>query len=126
MPLVRISTRDTYTLKQIQRIGEIVYECMHIILRVPNDDNFQILTRHDEGSLVYDKHYLGIDRSDGIVMIQITLNDGRSADLKKAFYKDLVDNLYEKMSIRHEDVFINLIEVPSENWSFVNGLAHYS
>ncbi len=126
MPLVRISTRDTYTLKQIQRIGEIVYECMHIILRVPNDDNFQILTRHDEGSLVYDKHYLGIDRSDGIVMIQITLNDGRSADLKKAFYKDLVDNLYEKMSIRHEDVFINLIEVPSENWSFGNGLAQYS
>jgi hypothetical protein len=47
-------------------------------------------------------------------------------ELKKAFYKQLAERLHEELDIRMEDVFINLIEVKKENWSFGNGIAQYA
>jgi len=64
--------------------------------------------------------------SPGIVFIQITLNAGRSVELKKAFYKRIADDLHAQLGVRTEDVFINLIEVAKENWSFGNGVAQYA
>ena len=87
---------------------------------------FQVITEHDLTSLVYDPDYLGIHRTDGIVIIQVTLNDGRSLELKKAFYSRVAALLKEEVSIRPENVFINLVEVPKENWSFGNGEAQYA
>jgi phenylpyruvate tautomerase PptA (4-oxalocrotonate tautomerase family) len=44
---------------------------------------------------------------------------------KQAFYKDVADRLHEKLKLRREDVFVNLVEVGKENWSFGNGVAQY-
>jgi len=59
-------------------------------------------------------------------LIQITLNQGRTIEMKKAFYKRMADDLHEKLGIRREDVFINLVEVMKENWSFGNGEMQYA
>jgi hypothetical protein len=37
----------------------------------------------------------------------------------------LADHLHEGVKIRKEDVLINFVEVPKENWSFGNGEAQY-
>ena len=47
-------------------------------------------------------------------------------DAKKAFYKAVADGLNERLGLRREDVFINLVEVKKENWSFGNGVAQYA
>ena len=60
------------------------------------------------------------------MLIQITLNQGRTIEMKKAFYKRVADDLHQKLDIRREDVFINLVEVKKENWSFGNGIAQYA
>jgi len=57
--------------------------------------------------------------------LQITLNSGRSTELKQRFYKTLADRLHEGVKIRKEDVLINLVEISKENWSFGNGEAQY-
>ena len=88
--------------------------------------NFQIITEHDNNSLIYDPSYLDIPRTDGIIIIQITLNEGRTLELKKAFYKTVAERLHGELGIRLEDVFINLVEVKKENWSFGNGVAQYA
>jgi len=67
----------------------------------------------------------GIERSEKALIIQVTLNAGRSVDLKRAFYAAVADGLHERVGVRREDVFINLVEVPPENWSFGNGIAQY-
>jgi 4-oxalocrotonate tautomerase len=95
-------------------------------INVPAKDNFQIITEHDENSLIYDPEYLDIQRTDGFVAIQITLNEGRTTELKKEFYKRLAERLHEELDIRMEDVFISLVEVKKENWSFGNGTAQYA
>ena len=88
-------------------------------------DRFQVITEHTKASLPFDREYLGIHRSDDCVFFQITLNSGRSTELKQRFYKALADHLYEGVKIRKEDVLINFVEVPKENWSFGNGEAQY-
>ena len=59
-------------------------------------------------------------------MIQITFNAGRSLDQKKALYLAIAQGLHDALGVRLEDVFINLVEVPKENWSFGNGIAQYA
>jgi 4-oxalocrotonate tautomerase len=126
MPLVRISLMQGKTARFRRKVGEIVYQTMIDTINVPPKDNFQIITEHDENSLIYDPEYLNIRRTDGMVIIQITLNEGRTVELKKAFYKRLAERLHSELDIRMEDVFISLIEVKKENWSFGNGVAQYA
>lgn len=126
MPLVRIAVRENTTESNAKKIGEIVYRQMLATINVPADDNFQIITRHSAESLIYDPAYLGISRTDSIVMIQITLNEGRTLDQKKAFYAGVAELLHQELGIRKEDVLINLVEVKKENWSFGNGIAQYA
>ncbi|MCY1185486.1 Tautomerase enzyme [compost metagenome] len=93
---------------------------------MPENDNFQILAEHDEQHFIFDPQYLGIQRSDGLVVIQITLSEGRTLEQKKLLYKTIVENLNTQLAVRLEDVFINLVEVKKENWSFGNGIAQYA
>jgi phenylpyruvate tautomerase PptA (4-oxalocrotonate tautomerase family) len=109
-----------------RKVGEVVYQTMMDTINVPSKDNFQIIVEHNENSIVFDREYLNVQRTDGIVIIQITLNEGRSVDLKKAFYKRLAERLHTELDIRMEDVFISLVEVKKENWSFGNGVAQYA
>ena len=125
MPLVRIALRQGKP-GLGKKIGDVIYRKMQETLNVPAKDNFQVITEHDPDGLIYDPSYLDIQRTDGIVIIQITLNEGRSLDLKKSFYKAVADTLHNELGIRREDVFINLIEVKKENWSFGNGIAQYA
>ncbi len=126
MPLVRIHLMQGKPAEFRRKVGEIVYQTMMETINVPPRDNFQIITEHDPDSLVYDPEYLSIQRTEGIIIIQITLNEGRTTELKKTFYKRLAERLHEELGIRMEDVFINLVEVKKENWSFGNGIAQYA
>jgi len=126
MPLVRIALRRTKEPDFGKMVGEVVYRKMLETLNVPAKDNFQIITEHDENSLIYDPNYLDIPRTNGSVIIQITLNEGRSLELKKAFYQAVADSLHDEFGLRREDILINLVEVKKENWSFGNGVAQYA
>ena len=79
MPLVNIHLMQGKPVEWRRKVGEIVYRTMMETINVPPKDNFQIITEHDRDSLVYDPEYLGIPRTDGIVVIQITLNEGRTS-----------------------------------------------
>jgi phenylpyruvate tautomerase PptA (4-oxalocrotonate tautomerase family) len=126
MPLVRVSLRQGRPAGFGKRIGAVVYHTMVDTINVPLRDNFQLISEHDPESFVYDPDYLDISRSDDLVFIQITLNEGRSVEMKQAFYKTLAERLHQELDLRLEDIFINLVEVKKENWSFGNGVAQYA
>lgn len=126
MPLVRISLMTGKPGSFGKRVGEIVYQAMVDTINVPAKDHFQVITEHDKDRLIYDPSYLDIPRTDGMIFIQITLNEGRTVELKKAFYKAVGERLNKELGVRMEDVFINLVEVKKENWSFGNGVAQYA
>ena len=126
MPLVRIDIKRHSDPAHLKSIGKVVYSALKHTINVPDHDNFQVLTEHDGDRLVYDPQYLGIQRTDGQVFIQITLSEGRTLEQKKALYLAIAEGLNREVGVRMEDVFINLVEVRKENWSFGNGIAQYA
>jgi phenylpyruvate tautomerase PptA (4-oxalocrotonate tautomerase family) len=125
MPLVRISLAKGRPAALRRSIGAEVHRALVETIEVPPLDRFQILTEHELGDLVYDSEYLGFARSDNIVIIQITLSSGRSLPRKRALYQAIAGNL-ARLGVRREDVWINLVEVAKDNWSFGNGVASYA
>ncbi|MBB3174712.1 phenylpyruvate tautomerase PptA (4-oxalocrotonate tautomerase family) [Endobacter medicaginis] len=125
MPLVRIDTFDAiHDATARGTFGEVVYDALRAI-GVPEGDRFQILAGHASGAVVYGSNYLGIERTDGFVAIQITLNAGRTLAQKRSLFAAIADGL-ARLGVRREDVFVNLVETAKENWSFGNGEAQYA
>jgi len=125
MPLVRIDLQQGKTPEYRAQVGDIVYRAMIAELNVPKDDRFQIISEHASAELIYDRDYLGIHRSDECIFVQITLSSGRSVEVKQSFYRAVAERLHNELKLRREDVFINLVEVTREDWSFGNGVAQY-
>jgi 4-oxalocrotonate tautomerase len=127
MPLVRIDVDASTTPELRQTIGDIVYNAMTAVAKVPANDKFMIVSTHAAGDLIFPKEgYLGIQYTAGIVFIQITWNAGRTTEVKKALYRKVADDIHDQTGIRKEDVWISLVEVAPENWSFGNGEMQYA
>jgi 4-oxalocrotonate tautomerase len=124
MPLVRIALREGKPAQYRQAIADEIHQAIVAVANVPAEDRFQIITEHRSDALIYDPSYLGISRSDDIVMIQITLNQ-RPTAMKLAIYKAIADRLAANPGVRREDVLISLVPVAPEDWSFGDGKAQY-
>jgi phenylpyruvate tautomerase PptA (4-oxalocrotonate tautomerase family) len=126
MPLVRISLRRGKPPQHRKAIRDGVYDAMRETFEVPKDDRFMLVSEHDADDFDYDARYFGVDRSDDLVILQLTVSNTRTLDQKKALYRRIVERLADDPGIRPQDVFINLVEVNKENWSFGNGEAQYA
>jgi phenylpyruvate tautomerase PptA (4-oxalocrotonate tautomerase family) len=86
MPFVRIDLMGGRSDGQVAAIGDAVQRALVETMNVPQRDRFQVITEHSPARLRYDKAYLGVERTDGIVMVQVTLSAGRTTEQKQAFY----------------------------------------
>jgi 4-oxalocrotonate tautomerase len=126
MPLVRISLRAGKPAQYRRAIGNGIHRAMVESLAVPEHDRFQIISEHDADGLVYDPSYLGINRSDDVVLVQITLSAGRKPKQKRDFFARAAELLVQDPGLKSEDLFLNLVEVAWENWSFGQGKSQYT
>ena len=126
MPLTHISLRAGKPEAYRQAIFDGVYRAMRETFNVPEDDQFMTITEHNAANLRYGAVYLGVARSDDLVLIQITASNTRTLEQKKALFRRIAELLGEGPGIRPEDVFVNLVEVVKENWSLSHGLAQYA
>ena len=111
MPLVRISVREGKTEEFRRAIGDGVHRAMIESLAIPPDDRFQVITSHPSDGLIYDPQYLGIERTAGIVFVQITLSAGRKPQQKRLLYKRMAQILNENPGVLPGNLIINLVEV---------------
>ena len=126
MPLVRLDLRQGTSPAYRKAIADGVHAAMVESLAIPPDDRFQVISERDADSLIYDPQYLGIQRSDKVVVIQITMSVGRKPAQKRALFKRIGELLSKSPGLRSEDIFVNLVEVAWENWSFGLGEAQYT
>lgn len=126
MPLIHISLRAGKPEAYRQAIFDSLYRAMRETFNVPEDDQFMTITEHDAANFRYSASYLDIARSDDLVLIQMTVNNTRTVEQKKALFRRIAELLGESPGIRPEDVFVSLVEVAKENWSFGHGLAQYA
>lgn len=126
MPLLHISMRAGKPEAYRQAIFDGLYRAMRETFNVPEDDQFMTITEHDAANFRYSASYLGVARSDDLVLIRITANNTRTMEQKKALFRRIAELLGDNPGIRPEDVFVSLVEVAKENWSLGNGLAQYA
>jgi 4-oxalocrotonate tautomerase len=126
MPLARIDLVRGKSVAFRKTLGEIIYKAMTDTINVPANDKFQIITEHAADEFNIAESYLGNSYTQDVILIQVTLNAGRTVEMKRAFFKRIADDLHQQLNVRREDAVINLVEVAKENWSFGGGIAQYA
>ena len=117
MPLVRVDIKKHQDPTHAKRIGQLIYAAMHSAIGVPENDNFQILAEHDEQHFIFDPGYLGINRTDNLVVIQITLSEGRTVEQKKKLVAEITRVSVEILGGSPESVDILITDIKRENWA---------
>lgn len=124
MPFIRVSyMEEKYDIRQLEQISKTIMRALIRYFNVPEDDYFQVFHAHRAGEFFYSKNYLNVERSDGLLYIQITLKSGRAEQQKTSFYAMLAEELSNTVNIRKEDVFVVLVDNEFDDWSFGNGIA---
>ncbi|MGA3138979.1 MAG: tautomerase family protein [Xanthobacteraceae bacterium] len=117
MPLVRIDLRRGKSPAYRKALCDGIYRAMRETFNVPENDRFMIVNEHDAANFIYADSYLDITHTDDLVIIQITANDTRNVEQKRAFFARVATLLSENPGLRKEDVFINLVECKKGNWA---------
>lgn len=125
MPLIRISLRRGRPAADLSAIVDGIYRALRETFEVPDKDLFALVHQHEAEEFLFDPHYFGFQRSAGMVMIQLTVANTRGVTQKKALYAAIADNLNRAPGLRPDDIFVNLVEVKREDWSFGGGIAQY-
>lgn len=126
MPLVKLSLRKGKSPEYLRSVADAVHEALVSQANVPADDRFHIIHELDEHALIAHPSYGGVTRSKDLIIIEITLNAGRTVEIKKNLYADIARRLGQAADVRADDVLVSLVEVSKENWSFGGGRATYA
>ena len=126
MPLVEIILRKGHTPEYVRSVADAVHEALVAEANVPQDDRFQIVHQVEHDALIAHPSYGGVSRTDDLVVIRITLNRGRTVEIKQKLYAEIARRLGRVADVRPDDVLICLVEVSKEDWSFGRGLMTYA
>lgn len=124
MPLVRIDLNRGRNATDVRLIADAIHDAIVEAYGIPLRDRFQIVTQHEAGSIIAQDAGLGFERGDGVVMIQIFTQRGRSVQAKQALYAGINARL-GAVGVAGTDVFIGYVESGPEDWSFGFGVAQY-
>jgi phenylpyruvate tautomerase PptA (4-oxalocrotonate tautomerase family) len=126
MPLAKISLRKGKSAEFRRAVTDGIYLALRETFDVPEDDRFMLISEFEPENFIFGPQYLGIARSDALVIIELTVSQTRTLAQKKSLYRRIAERLTADPGLRSEDVFINLVEVATANWSFGHGVAQYA
>ena len=126
MPFVKIFLRKGKSPDYLRSAADAVHAALVAQANVPADDRFQVICELDDDKLIAHPSYGGVTRSKDVMIIEITLNAGRTVEIKKNLYADIAKRLQDTVDVRPDDVMVALVEVTKENWSFGGGRATYA
>ncbi len=121
MPFARIDLVKGKSPEYRDTLADVVYRGIIEVFKAPDGDRFIVVNEHTTENFVFDPHFLGIERTPDLVMIQVTSTVGNTKEQKLAFFRQIADQLNTRLKMRKEDVFINLVFIDREDWSFGNG-----
>lgn len=126
MPLVKIFLRKGKPPEYLRLMSDAIHEALVSEAGVPEDDKFHLIHEMEPDHLVAHPSYGNVVRGEDLVVVEITLNSGRSVDVKKALFRRISRNLAREIELRPDDLLVSLVEVDPSNWSFGRGLATYA
>ena len=104
-------------------IGNALNQSLVQALGIPPGDRFVILSEHGDDELFIDPTFMGMNRTPNAMIISILVGAHRPSSDKKALMAKIPELLQEAADISPDDVFIAIVPVPNENFSFGRGVA---
>ncbi|MEC5212466.1 phenylpyruvate tautomerase PptA (4-oxalocrotonate tautomerase family) [Polaromonas sp. CG_9.5] len=121
MPFIRTCVHKDTPAAQRQSIVDGIHQALVDSIGMPADELFNLVTDYDAQQFFYSRTFNGVARSDGVVVIDITLRRGRSDAMKRALYASVAQNLEKNAGIAPSDVFIFMHENDYSDWSVGGG-----
>lgn len=126
MPFVNIHLRSGKNPDYLRAVADGIHQALVSEASVPSDDRFQVIHQHTAETMFFHPSYAGSNRTDDLIIIEVTLNAGRTVEVKRNLYRAIAQNLQNDPGVRIDDVLVSLVEVQKENWSFGRGIATYA
>lgn len=124
MPLVRIDLVRGRTPEQLRALADTVQEVMLDVFAAPPGDRYQVIHQHEADEMIIEDTGLGIERSDGVTVVQVT-QQGRDRAQKEALYAALAERLGDRGLVEPRDLVVSVIENTRDDWSFGHGRAQF-
>jgi 4-oxalocrotonate tautomerase len=115
MPLINVWLRKGTTIEYRGAISKNIQRAMIDVLKIPDDDYFQITNEMDPENIIYDPNFFGVSRSEKMVIIQFSFNS-RPAAVKQRLFETTAEYLHADPGLRKEDVVMMTLETAHENW----------
>ncbi len=124
MPLAKIHVLESrYDEQRLSALSRSVQEALIAVLRIPPDDFFQIIYEVSRKRFLHTRSFVGMKYSDDFILLEVAFIAGRPKETRLALLKELNARIVTAIGISPDDVMIQLIEGPGENFSFGQGLA---
>ena len=124
MPLLRIDLIEGRSEDELKKLLDAIHSAMLAAFKVPERDRYQIVHEHPAAEMKVEDTGLGIPRTDGVVMVQVTTRP-RTRLEKQAFYELLCQELDRCCGVKPSDVFVSITQNADEDWSFGYGRAQF-
>lgn len=124
MPFTRISLQTGKSPDYLRAVSDSLHQALVEAFEVPPTDRFQAIHQHAPGELVFDAHYNGGPRSADWVLFDIRAGRPRRTEVKRAFYRRLVELLGQSPGLAPADVMVVITTTGRDDWSFSHGEMH--
>jgi hypothetical protein len=114
MPLVQVDLPRPLFIESGTKISSEIHQAFIDALQIPADDKFQIFRPREDGELVFDPGYGGVDRQN-LIVIQVLMVHRYTVELKRDLYRHIVARL-AALGIRREDIQIAVTGNHYEDW----------
>ena len=94
-------------------LSEVIHGCVIEALQFPPDKRAHRFFPMDKENMLYPA-----GRTDAYTIIEITMIEGRTVDVRKKLIRLLFDRISEKVGIAQQDLEICVQESPACNWGF--------
>jgi phenylpyruvate tautomerase PptA (4-oxalocrotonate tautomerase family) len=124
MPLLRIDVIEGRSEDELKKLLDAIHCSMLAAFKVPKRDRYQIVHEHPAAEMKVEDTGLGIPRTEGVVMVQVTTRP-RSRLEKQTFYELLCRELNRCCGVKPSDVVVSITQNADEDWSFGYGRAQF-
>ena len=110
-----------FTREQKRALADALNQSLVQALGIPPGDRFIVLSEHGEDELFLDPTFMDMQRGPDAMIITVMLGAHRPLEQKRSLVKTLNRLVVAALDISPDDIFVALVPVPNENFSFGRG-----
>ena len=110
-----------YSSDQKRALADALNQSLVRGLGIPEEDRFICISEHADDEIYLHPTFMGMQRTSGAMMITALIGAHRPVEEKRKLVGAINELVIGALGISPDDVFVTLVPVPNENFSFGRG-----